>query len=156
MSTAYGRGIAETWVSAAITEEHITSADTYYEWLRDQGLYVPRAEVRQVWREHGEATRYADVLERYDPQYPIPRAWYAESESEYISRYGARVGIIEEDPLTGESEKKSYFFLSDRAIKPQDIEDWTSSLSPDTSPPIFGTITSSRIEAIYHRSGASW
>jgi len=156
MSTIYGRGTAEMWIKPAIDEAGITSADKYYDWLREHGQYVTRDTVRQVWREHGEATRYSDYLERYATDLPIPRAWYAESESEYISRYGVRVSITEQDPITGETTEDSYFFKSDEYVSVNKIRDWVESLSPDTSPPILGSVSDFKIEATYHRAGAGW
>lgn len=156
MASEYGRGIAESYIGAVIREVGITSADNYYDWLRENDLYVPRAIVRDVWREEGAASHYSDVLERYDLTAPIPRSWYAESDKAYIDRYGVRVRVEEYNPFTGETESKSYFMTSDQSITKQKVIDWSTSLDESTSPPILGQLTSIKIEAMYHREGRAW
>lgn len=152
----YGRGVAESWINPAIIEAGITSGDKYYDWLRESNLYVPRATVREVWKEYGEATRYADVISRWNPERAIPRAWYAESSSEYIDRYGTRVAITEQDPITGEETTQTYLFKSDRPSTPSEVEEWATSLTPDASPPIEGAVVGVAVEAVYHRTGTHW
>jgi len=147
---------AEQWVGDSVRYGGVTSGDLYYAWLRDTDQYVTRDVARDVWRAWGTATRYADVIERYPPSQGVPRAWYAETESEYISRYGYKVEVTYHDEITGETLTAPYFTPSDVQLSRNELEDVISSEVETGTGDVRGTVESMTVLAYYHRTGAAW
>jgi len=83
-----GWGIRE-WIKEAM--HHVTSADTAYHWLREQGLPYTRAEVRAAWREVGEKEYWATVLDTWGWERKPHRAWIVEGPSGMRTEYQALV-----------------------------------------------------------------
>jgi hypothetical protein len=151
-----GWGIAEQWIAPAVEVGGITSADKYYEWLRESGEPVPRAIVRDVWREYGKATQYRELIEAYPETHRIPRSWYSATESEGIDRYGYKVAVNYRDYWSGEDVSRTFLIRSDSALTHEQAEIELSAKMETGSGDIRGTINSWSTVAYYHHTGAPW
>lgn len=148
--------IARNWIERAITDVGITSADKYYEFLRENDLYAPRSIVRTVWREHGEATRYADVIERYNPALPIPRSWIVDSESTAKEPYVARFKISAYDETSKETTTTHLYVTYDRQPNKRVLEEELLILLKRYKPTLDLATLEVKLEGVYHVRGEKW
>jgi len=148
--------IAEQWLEAAVREAGITSADKFYAWLRDNGLYVTRSIVRDVWKEYKYAFPYLEVIQRLDPAHLIPRSWYRETESEYINRYAYKYEITFYNPEEGTSETRTMLVRSDTPLTRKDAEWAAWELASEYGDMWQLEVAKIDFVSAFHRRGASW
>jgi len=91
--------IAINWVSEAANQ--VTSADAFYELLRDTPNYVPRRIAREVWAGYQEQSAWADTRERMDPDQPLYRRFFTDIDSITKNPYNVKIRGFQEDPFTG-------------------------------------------------------
>ena len=79
--------------------ETVTSADKAYRWLKEQGAYAPRSEVRTVWKTVGEKEHWATVLETWGVERKPPRYWTVETganlKEDYLYLFKVEVYDVE-------------------------------------------------------------
>ena len=148
--------IAFSFIERAISEADVTSGDKFYYWLRENDLDVRRATARDVWRDYGEQTHYADAIARYDPNLPIPRAWITDSPSTSRDNYVIRVKANVYDRLKGETVEAYAYATSKRqpriAEAIQTLRDNMLEYKPEQD----WDDAEIEVKGVYHVEGKPW
>ncbi len=150
------RSFADQYIRGAILEAGITSGDKYYYWLRDQGLPITREVARTAWKEYGTATKWADVLSVYNPNYTIPKAWYGETDAKGAGKYNYKLDVTVMDKITELPETKSWFIKSDKPLTMQGIVDAINDALNQYYPTQYTKVMDFTPTAIYHKMGEPW
>lgn len=96
--------------------EQYTAADKVYRALREEGVAVSRATVRETWREVGLKTSWGKVIETWGLDRPTPRAWHMEGPPGMTTDYQFRFLAWGRDPTTGEMVSQGITIQSDTPI----------------------------------------
>ena len=150
------RQVADQYVSPAINQSGITSADKYYNWLRDRDFGVTRAVVRQSWNEYNRAMNYIDVINAWPKEHALPRAWYAETDRKMQTAYSYTLGYQLTDLFTGDSTT-SYYTVSSRTRQnvKQMIDAFANDFEEYGMAPSFAA-SDFYVDVMYHKKGAAW
>lgn len=93
---------AELWIPSILAREPgITSADSAYQYLRDNGQYVPRQWVREAWSETIRGAGYTDLINRLGERDVVPAGWMTGTEWNYTNQYNYIVKLTGSDSVTG-------------------------------------------------------
>lgn len=150
------RYYAEQYVGRAVSDVGLTSGDDYYAWLQRQQLGVTRDIARNVWKEYGVSTHWAEQIRHLPPNVGIPRAWYSETHSEYIDNYGYKFNVSYIDSLSGESRSTDFFIKSSTRMSKGEQEADIKSRFEEGTGDIQGTATEIERGALYHKVGSKW
>lgn len=147
---------AEQWLEPAVSELGITSADKYYSWLRESGLYVPRAIVRETWRTHWTAKGYSEVISRYDEESLIPRSWITERPSTSQEPYVSRFRVTGFDRLANEAFESALYVPMSRRPTRAALVSRLLEIIRKYKPTWEVNIEDIELEAVYHVEGKPW
>ena len=148
--------VAEQWLAPAIQVVGITSADKYYAWLRTSNQPVTREVARAVWGETLKASRYADAIETWNPDYRIPRSWYTSTESTYVDNYAYKTLVTYKDPTTREMVTEDRYVLSDSILTRHQAEQRAKEQLITCRPDLKDTEVTFETYGYYHQVGAAW
>jgi len=81
----------------------VTSADAFYESLRDTPYYVTRSVARTVWNAYGRHTGWEDYRLRRDPNAPLLTRFFEYDEYGISAPYMAKYELEGVDPETGKT-----------------------------------------------------
>lgn len=147
---------AEQWAPGASLRADVTSGDAYYAWLKRNNQDVSRDVARGVWKQWGETTKWKEVLAKWPSDQSIPRAWYAETQSQYVTGYGYKFNVSYIDSATQSVMNTDYYHVSDtRMTKAQQEAEIRGRFETGTGD-IKGTVTEISRVAVYHKAGAKW
>jgi len=108
---------AEQWLPAVRSDvPEVTSADTAYAWMRDHDMYVPRADVRDIWRALKTDSGYISIANRLSYDDLVPRTWMSDTTFEYGSKYNYIVRLTGQDAITGESREEMVTVTSEENL----------------------------------------
>lgn len=96
--------------------EQYTAADKVYRALRQEGLEVSRAAVREAWREVGLKTAWGRVAETWGLDRRLPTAWEMEGPPGMTTEYQFRFLAWGTDPVTGKKITQGITIQSDQPI----------------------------------------
>lgn len=90
------RARAEQWLPSVMARaEGVTSADKAFAWMREHDIYVPRATVREVWREVIRGAEHIDIVNRLPWVDRVPRDWMEQTGFQYGHTYNYMVRVGE-------------------------------------------------------------
>ena len=146
--------IAENWVVEA--DLKVSSADAFYQMLRDTPNYIPRAIAREVWSSYQEQTAWASFRDARDPDSPMLRRFFDDRPSYAQQAYNVKVKYSAFDPETG-LPVDSYVTLGfNHPPSMSEVENWALAetdyqpIVPAEAPFTWG------IEYLYHREDMEW
>jgi len=151
------RAKAEAWVpTIGLREPTITSADKAYAWMREHEMYVPRAYVRDVWRETKRGDTYIDMVNRLTPDMTIPRTWHKEGYSKIKGNYLIVGELTGRDLFTGEEVTHTVGLVYEEAPTVGEIQEEMERFAMDYIMDVTDVTYSQRITSVYHRRGRPW
>ena len=108
---------AEQWLPGVREQvPEVTSADSAFAWMRDHDMYVPRADVRDMWRALETDEGYVAIANRLPYEELVPRAWMSETQFEYGHRYNYIVKLSGQDSITEEYREELVTIVSDESL----------------------------------------
>lgn len=134
----------------------VTSADKFYNWLRDTPYYVPRRIARDVWSQYKSQDVWSDYRDRMDPDLPLLRRFFSDVDALHSQAYNVKIRYTGIDPST-EDLLESYVILGfDQPPTLSLIEQWALA-ETDYQPDLpSGVPISWGIEYMYHRRDKPW
>lgn len=149
--------IAE-WTVPAFMEEHpeITAADEMYEYLRDEGFYVPRKWVREAWSREKTGEQYRPLLDRLDEEQLIPREWHEESEFQWEHNFAYVVKVEGQSATEDEIIERWVTVESDDPLTSDIIQTEAVSYASRYGFEVIQGIPSTTVERAAHKAGAPW